>query len=275
MIAIGNKGLKISTAKSGNVIFDNDNLNLNATILSPRQDVYDKLNNYSVVIRLTYRDTTYLFTGDAEEVIEDELVNDKVNLKADVLKVGHHGSGSSNTTSFIEAVSPQYAVVSVGEDNSYGHPSSTIINRLKGRNINIYRTDKQGTIIANSDGSKIEINKKELTVTKDEAQNTGVYISNVTLEGSVESVVIKNSTDNVVDLADWKLVSETGGQEYIFKQGTKIPAKGKLKVVSGRGAEAASPDIILWNNSYIWNNDGDRAALYNTSDELISKFPQE
>lgn len=271
--AIKNKGLKISTARAGDVIFANHNLN--AKILSPGQDFYDELNNYSVVIRLTYGKTAYLFTGDAEDVVENQLVNNNMELKANVLKVGHHGSNSSTTESFLEAVLPQYAVISVGKNNRYGHPSQVVINRLKRHKVKVLRTDSQGTIVASSNGNKIEFNKKELAVNRDKVKNNGVYIASVNLGGSVESIVIKNGTGNAVNLSDWKLVSETGGQEYIFPQGTEIPAKGKLKIVSGRGAKGNKPGVILWNNSYIWNNDGDPAVLYNSSGQLVSRFPEE
>ena len=109
---------------------------------------------------------------DAEEVVENELINDKITLKSNILKVGHHGSESSTTEPFLKAVSLQYAVISVGEDNRYGHPSPAVINRLKRHNIKIYRTDKQGTIIADSDGSKIKFNKKELDLDKERVQKT-------------------------------------------------------------------------------------------------------
>lgn len=275
ILAIRDNGLKISAARAGQTIFDDDNINLQAVILSPGRDSYDELNNYSVVVRLVYGDTAYLFTGDAEGLVENELLNQQLNLKANILKVAHHGSSSSTGESFLKAVAPQYAVISVGKDNSYGHPSQLIIDRLQRDNIKVYRTDKQGTIIASSDGNKIEFNKKELVMDSNVLRDTGIYISMVTLTGFVESVVISNNTADTVNLSNWKLVSEVGAQEYIFPEGTEIPAQGQLKLVSGRGAKVDQPGVILWNNSYIWNNEGDPAVLYDPSGQLVSRFPRE
>ncbi len=111
------------------------------------------LNNTSIVLRLDYKDTSYLFMGDATSVVEQEISKD--NIEADVIKIGHHGSQYSSTESFIQKVNPTYAVISVGKNNSYNHPSDTIIKRLTDNNIKIYRTDIDGTIKIDSDGNYI------------------------------------------------------------------------------------------------------------------------
>lgn len=111
------------------------------------------LNDTSIVLRLKYKTTSFLFMGDAESKTESKTLNKE--LKSDVLKVGHHGSNTSTSLSFLEKVSPTYAIISVGKDNSYNHPNDTIIRRLNDKNIKIYRTDKQGTIIAESNGTII------------------------------------------------------------------------------------------------------------------------
>lgn len=111
------------------------------------------LNDTSIVLRLKYKTTSFLFMGDAESKTESKILNKE--LKSDVLKVGHHGSNTSTSLSFLEKVSPTYAIISVGKDNSYNHPNDTIIRRLNDKNIKIYRTDKQGTIIAESNGTII------------------------------------------------------------------------------------------------------------------------
>lgn len=99
-----------------------------------------------------------MFTGDMEEQAEADILQGKVSLQADVLKVGHHGSSSSSSEAFLEAVSPSYAVISCGEDNSYGHPHSQTLNVLRKMGVQVFRTDEQGTITASSDGSKITWN---------------------------------------------------------------------------------------------------------------------
>lgn len=111
------------------------------------------LNDTSIVLRLKYKTTSFLFMGDVESKTESKILNKE--LKSDVLKVGHHGSNTSTSLSFLEKVSPTYAIISVGKDNSYNHPNDTIIRRLNDKNIKIYRTDKQGTIIAESNGTII------------------------------------------------------------------------------------------------------------------------
>ena len=154
--AIDNKNLKIKTAKAGvNIVNDND---LNVEIIAPNKDKYDDLNNYSVCIKLTYQDISYLFMGDAEVVSEKEITTD---IKADVLKVGHHGSDTSSGNSFLEKVNPSYAIISVGENNSYGHPHKEVLNRLNKVGATIYRTDLNGNIIVKTDGKNIAIDTEK------------------------------------------------------------------------------------------------------------------
>jgi competence protein ComEC len=95
-------------------------------------------------------------TGDAEVKSETDMIKSKQTLKADVLKVGHHGAKTSTSSAFLKAVKPSYAVLSVGK-NSYGHPTSTVVNRLKAQKVKIYRTDKSGHIIFTTNGSKISV----------------------------------------------------------------------------------------------------------------------
>ena len=111
------------------------------------------LNNTSIVLKLTYGNTSVLFMGDAEK--EVETIIEKKDISADVLKVGHHGSNTSSSKTFLEKVNPSYAIISVGTGNSYGHPSHTTIQNLENQNIQIYRTDENGTIIMTSDGTNI------------------------------------------------------------------------------------------------------------------------
>lgn len=160
--AITAKELKITVAKSGTSI-DIDP-SIKADILAPNSSSYDDLNNYSVVIKLAYGQTSLMLNGDAEDVSEQEMLAKRYNLKADVLKVGHHGSDSSTTPAFLKAVSPKYAIISVGAGNSYGHPAPETLARLASAGIQVYRTDEAGTIIVTSDGNTIKINKKASSV---------------------------------------------------------------------------------------------------------------
>lgn len=128
--------------------------NATLTVLGPEEDL-SSLNDNSVVCRLDFGQTSFLFTGDAEEAAEQHLLGLGVQLAADVLKVGHHGSRTSTTAVFLEAVSPQYAVICVGEGNVYGHPHEEVLSRLDGTDVEVFRTDLQGTIVFTSDGTTL------------------------------------------------------------------------------------------------------------------------
>lgn len=143
----------VNVAKMGVVIKENDNLKVE--ILSPVEDKYDNLNNYSAVLKITYKDVSFLFTGDLEADAEELLDFSKVD--SDVFKVGHHGSKTSSSQVFIEAVSPSYSVISVGENNNYGHPSDKVLNRLYNAGSKIYRTDECGDITVITDGKAINV----------------------------------------------------------------------------------------------------------------------
>ena len=113
------------------------------------------LNNTSIVLRLDYGETSFLFTGDATDKTEKLILNK--NIDVDILKVGHHGSKYSTIDEFLNKVNPEYAIISVGIPNSYGHPSNETITKLNNKNIDIYRTDKKGTIVISTDGNNINI----------------------------------------------------------------------------------------------------------------------
>ena len=149
---IKEKGLHVKTGKAGVSVLQDENLTID--MLAPNQDKYSSLNNYSIVLKITYGNTSFLYTGDAEELSEKEITGD---VKADVLKVGHHGSDSSSSDEFLKRVNPKYAIISVGKDNSYDHPSSSTIHKLEKYTNYIYRTDLNGTITVTSDGENIDV----------------------------------------------------------------------------------------------------------------------
>jgi competence protein ComEC len=123
-------------------------------VLGPRKS-YSETNNTSLVLMITYGTSRFLFTGDMETSAETDLLESGTDLKADVLKVGHHGSDTSTGYRFLYEVNPAYAVISVGTDNDYGHPGETVLSRLSDAEVTVYRTDLQGTVIAHSDGQTI------------------------------------------------------------------------------------------------------------------------
>ncbi len=129
------------------------------TIVCPvKEDYGSNANDYSIGVRIAFGETSFLFTGDAEEESETDMVESGEVLKADVLKAAHHGSRTANTEAFLEAVDPSCVVISCGEDNSYGHPHAEVLNRLREKGISIFRTDDQGTVVAVSDGQMITFN---------------------------------------------------------------------------------------------------------------------
>lgn len=152
LVTIKNSGLKVDTAKAGVNIFNSNDLTI--SMVAPNNDSYDDLNNYSAVVKLTYKNNTFLFMGDAEELSENEIT---ANVKADVLKVGHHGSSTSTSQNFLNKVSPKYAVISAGKNNSYGHPTETTLNKLKSAGVTTYITYKDGTTIFKSNGTNINV----------------------------------------------------------------------------------------------------------------------
>lgn len=153
LLSVKNRNLKIKATKPGlEIPLDG----VNAKYIAPVGEYGKDLNAWSAVIKITYKDTSFLFTGDAETRSEADMLKSPELLQVDVLKVGHHGSDTSTSQEFLNAVKPRYAVISAGKDNKYGHPKSAIINRLKKSKVTVYRTDTQGTITAVSDGSKIK-----------------------------------------------------------------------------------------------------------------------
>lgn len=129
--------------------------NLLAYFIAPNSDEYDDLNEYSAVIKMIYGETSFLFTGDASSKSEKEMLAAAYDLTANVIKIGHHGAKTSSSEEFIKTVKPQYAVISCGKDNSYGHPHEQTLKTLMAENVKVYRTDKDGTICISSDGEKI------------------------------------------------------------------------------------------------------------------------
>ena len=194
--AVKSKGMQFTAPEVG------DTFNIGqakCTILAPNSSKYEDANNYSIVIKLEYGSKSFLFTGDAEEILEKEMLDKGVNLKADVLKAGHHGSKSSTSDKFLDAVNPEYTVISVGRDNDYGHPNKETLDKFSKKGIKVYRTDESGTIVATCDGNNITFN------TDPSSSNTpGTSSKSVTDEED------ESSSDNETTV--W--VSKNGGKVY-------------------------------------------------------------
>ncbi len=159
LTAIESRKIPTKKAQAGKVLLDEKYIKL--VLVAPNGSNYKDTNNYSAVAKLTYGNRSFLFTGDAESYSEREILSGRANINADVLKVGHHGSSSSTTNKFLKAVKPQYAVIEVGADNSYGHPHLEVLNKLS--ETETYRTDIHGDITMVCDGVDIKITTEKGT----------------------------------------------------------------------------------------------------------------
>ena len=156
------------------------------TLLGPVTQ-YSETNNTSLVLRIDYGVTSFLLTGDMENTAETDLVNSGANLKADVLQVGHHGSSTSTSYLFLNAVLPEMGVISCGTGNKYGHPHEETLSILRDAKVDVYRTDLQGTITIGSDGQNFTVGTErfvpdsQLNPTDPAASSTAqqAYIGNV------------------------------------------------------------------------------------------------
>jgi len=265
MEAVSDKGLSITSPVPGTSYPLGE---AEFTILAPNSDDYASLNDYSIANRLVFGSNSFIFTGDAEALSEEEILNNfnKRDLASDVFKLAHHGSSTSNTEDFLEAINPSYGIISCGQDNSYGHPHREIMAQLKARNILVFRTDLHGTIVINSDGKDISI-ETEL----DTGVNLGsqeVVISG--LDKIAEMVTIKNNGEEDVDLGGWRLISVRGNQEFIFP---KHILKAGSSVTVGGYDSRDKVDFIWELGGGVWSNSqSDPAELYDEKGNLISVF---
>ena len=147
--ALALNGCKCEYISQGSVI-PNDACSIN--VLSPQNHKYSKMNDYSAVIKLTFGQVDIILSADAEASSEWEITQGGIDIDAEILKVGHHGSKSSTDDIYLGKISPDDAIISVGEGNSYGFPNDTVIRKLEDKNINIYRTDINGNVKVTTDG---------------------------------------------------------------------------------------------------------------------------
>ena len=148
---LGNRGKTITVPKVG------DSFNLGSAtvqIIGPIAKS-DNENNNSIVLRIVYGQTSFLFAGDAEREEEQDILSSGYSLESTVLKVGHHGSDGTTSYPWLREIHPEYAVISVGDNNSYGHPTENTLSRLRDAEVKVFRTDMQGDIVCVSDGIKV------------------------------------------------------------------------------------------------------------------------
>ena len=185
-------------------------------IIGPVQ-TYSDPNNGSLVLRVDYGGTSFLFTGDMEQNAEADLMDSGANVRADVLKVGHHGSPTSSSEAFLEAVAPSIAVISVGENNDYGHPGANVLARLEALGTAIYRTDTQGEIIITSDG-------QTLTVTTDPTSREPAAGKDAPFIGNRNSMIVHSANCAKLPGEDNRVYFNTAeeAEEYGYQKHTCI-----------------------------------------------------
>ena len=148
---LGAQGKAITVPKAGNYFTLGS---ASVYVLGPIRNSSES-NNNSIVLRIVYGNTSFLFTGDAETDEEKDILASRLVIHADVMKVAHHGSSSSTGYQFLREVAPKYAIISVGSNNSYGHPTADTLSKLRDAGVRTLRTDLQGDIICVSDGSNL------------------------------------------------------------------------------------------------------------------------
>ena len=257
LTTISNKGLKIKTAKSGVVVLDDDNLKLE--FIAPNSDSYSELNNYSAVLKLTYLDNTFLFMGDAETLSEDEITYD---VDADVIKVGHHGSDSSSGIEFVKKVSPEYAIIMVGEGNSYNHPYQSIIDRYENVGAKVLRTDLDGNIVCDSDGVDVTCKGDKDSSSNSSSSAAASNINLVSLtspisRGSDVTVSIKGLPNTTYDIdviyssgeskasgLEDKTSDSEGNVSWTFKVSSNVkPGTYEVKISDGEDSASYNLEV--------------------------------
>jgi competence protein ComEC len=222
--AVKSKGIPVHRAKAGVTILMSGNLSAN--LIAPCGTNYHDLNQYSAVMMLQYGDNKFLFTGDAGATSESEITTD---VKADVLKVGHHGSSTATSQAFLNKVKPKYAIIEVGTGNSYGHPTAQTLSRLQSVGATIYRTDKDGTIIFTSDSHTITIDKKASTTKEQASPTTGKVTTGsvaAAVGGSITSKAPSTGNDNtIVYITDTGKKYHTAGCRTLKKSKHAITLK--------------------------------------------------
>ena len=190
------------------------------TVMAP-DGISQNSNDNSVVIRLVNGNNSFMFMGDAEETSEQDMISTGMNLDCDVLSLGHHGSASSTTWDLLEASTPSWAVISCGQDNSYGHPSAETMGKLKDMDIPVFRTDDQGTIIALSDGNAISWNQEPCNDYASGSEKKGA-------DSSSSQTAEYSGNDAAVSESEAAEVSDSDTQErmvWISATGSKYHSK--------------------------------------------------
>jgi competence protein ComEC len=189
--AIKVKGLKPIQPALGSTFKLGDT---NCIVYGPVNSNGKDLNTCSIVIKVTYGNTKFLFTGDTQTINEEGMIKKGYDLSADILKVGHHGSDASTSKAFLNKVNPKYAVISCGKNNDYGYPHKSTMDKLQAKNITVYRTDECGTVVCTSDGKNIsfDINPGDYKIGVKPVKSTSSVTKKATSKSNISSTTKTN-----------------------------------------------------------------------------------
>lgn len=267
---INDKNIPYIVPKTGDTIALDPELTVD--VLGANAGASDN-NDASIVLRVAYGDISFLLMGDAGIKMEKEILA-ITDVQATILKAGHHGSNTSSSKAFIDAVYPQATILSYGQDNKYGHPHAEVIEHLQAVGSEIYSTVEAGTVVVKTDGITYEIAA---------AQWTGIgATSSITLpkksdkvelvskDLQAEIVEIQNNSDVAVSMQGWQLLSVEGDQVFNFPNMTLQPGE-TIYVTSGPDA-TADANKLQWTKKQIWLNSGDGAQLRNAKGEVVSEL---
>ena len=240
---------------------------LDITVLNVGEESDDN-NEASIVLKIVYGEVSFLLMGDADTYVEKNIL-ERANVKATVLKAGHHGSDTSSSEEFIQAVKPDVTILSYGKDNSYGHPHAEIKSRLERLSSQIYGTAEVGNIVVETDGVDYNVLTNGSAEPTDIAETSiGINISSKDVRGEI--VGITNSGETNINVKDWQLVSVAGNQTFKFPN-INLQAGKTIYVTSGPEAREGS-GYLKWTTGQMWRNDGDAAKLLNDKGEIVSEF---
>jgi len=292
---VDTKNIPYTIATTGQKI--NIDSSITVQVLHANKNASDS-NDASIVLKATYNGVSFLLMGDADTNIEASIMAN-YNVKATVLKAGHHGSNTSSSAKFISNVKPATTILSYGKGNTYGHPHADVVTRLKNVGSKIYSTAASGNITVTTNGTAHGVSTKAWTGTGTGSStgtgsgsgsgsgtgtgsgtgsgtggtttpSTSTNVKIVSKDLKAEIVGIKNNGTKSVNLKGWTLVSVEGNQKFTFPDYT-LGAGKTVYVTSGPNAKTGT-GYIKWTGSSIWNNSGDAAKLLDANGKLVSEY---
>lgn len=232
---IDQKNIPFTVATRGQIVDLDPNLKIE--VLSPPATPFpDDLNQNSIVLRIAYNNITFLFMGDAGDIAESSLLSSGYNLDSDILKVGHHGSATSSSTTFLNAVTPAISIIEVGSDNTYGHPTQQTLDALQNVGSTTYRTDTNGSIVVTTDGQNYSVS------TEKQSWNTASTAPQSTLSVPASDSSTSAATTTVTTTSDGPFVGSKKSDKYHYPScsaAKRIKSENLVTFASSADARAA------------------------------------